>query len=64
MSNVIAFKPRPNTAPNPMIIKKVVNGETVECVNFDALTPTQRARYFEEGKLGAPRLESHGAPHS
>jgi len=56
MSNVIPFKPRVRVAEaHPAVIRKIVNGEIIECVDVDAFTPAQRARFFSEGiKLGAP----------
>jgi len=31
---------------NTQIIEKVVDGKIVECVDLDAMTPSQRAAYF------------------
>jgi hypothetical protein len=65
MSNVIAFRPRQRkieTGSN--IIRKLINGEWVECVNVDALTPAQFAKYFSQENSGAPQHEEdHGAPY-
>lgn len=62
MSNVVPFKPRPIKSFSAPIIYKVVNGETVECVNVDALTPTERANFFSGKYSGAPVRDGLGAP--
>jgi hypothetical protein len=48
MADIVQFAPRkrkPNSVDYP-IITKVVDGKIVECVNVDALSLAQRARYF------------------
>jgi hypothetical protein len=48
MSEIIQLEERrrPMTTNNPALIKKIVDGETIECVNVDALTPAERLKYF------------------
>jgi hypothetical protein len=38
-------RPRPSIETN---IVKLINGEAVECVNLDALSPSQLAAYFSD----------------
>ena len=62
MSNVIPFKPRPVKMFGTPIIYKVVNGETIECINVDALTAVERESFFSGKRNGAPQQECLGAP--
>jgi hypothetical protein len=62
MSNVIPFKPRTAKSLTAPIIYKVVNGETVECVDVDAMTPREREDFFGGKHLGAPVHQGLGAP--
>lgn len=63
MSNVIPFKPRTRfSEARAAIIHKVVNGEIIECVDLDALSPQHRAQCFSRGKYGAPTWEQDDAP--
>jgi hypothetical protein len=51
MSDVIQFEERrraANHCGNPVSIKKIVDGKTIECVNVDALTPDQLSKYFAQ----------------
>jgi hypothetical protein len=48
MSDVIQLKDRRRETKQKNIIKKIVNGEVVECVNIDALTPDQFSKYFSQ----------------
>ena len=53
MSNVIALKPRIRRADVAGdIIRKVVDGKIVECVNFDALTAIEQQRLFSKADEG------------
>jgi hypothetical protein len=63
MSNVIPFRPRARPpAPSAAIVHKVVNGEIIECVDLDALTPAERARCFARGSFGASPRDGDDAP--
>jgi hypothetical protein len=62
MSNVIPFKSRAVKSLSAPIIYKVVNGETVKCVDVDAMTPRERADFFNGKHLGAPVHKGLGAP--
>ena len=63
MSNVVPFTLRkPVQVDSGYIIHKMVNGELVECVNLDALTPTERARCFALGSFGASPRNHDDAP--
>jgi hypothetical protein len=56
MSNVVPFKrPQPRLVHASCIVRKVVNGEIVECVDVDALSPTERANFFMQQEGGAPQ---------
>jgi hypothetical protein len=53
MSNVIPFRSARNRSSDERgypIIEKIVDGERIECVNVDLLTPAQFSRYFSEEK--------------
>jgi len=62
MSNVVTFKPRAVKSLNVPIIHKVVNGETVECVDVDAMSPREQEDFFSGKHLGAPVRKGLGAP--
>jgi hypothetical protein len=62
MSNVIPFRPRPVQSFGTPIIYKVVNGETIECIDVDALTAIEREKFFNGKRNGAPEHEAIGAP--
>lgn len=52
MSEIIKFedrrnRPQPQRCPHP-IIKKVVDGEVVECVDLDALPPEALSEYLRD----------------
>lgn len=64
MSNVVPFRrTRPRSAHASCIIQKVVNGELVECVNIDALSPRELVHFFFQQENGAPQ-QDHGAPNN
>jgi hypothetical protein len=47
MANVIRLEDRRRRANgDPPVIQKLVDGETVECVDVDALTPSQFEKFF------------------
>jgi hypothetical protein len=48
MSEIISFvsRKRQRLAHNVPIIEKIVDGQIVECVNLDALSPSQLSAYF------------------
>jgi hypothetical protein len=48
MAEIIQFNDRKGQASpgNSKIIKKLVDGEIVECTNFDALTATQQLSFL------------------
>jgi hypothetical protein len=62
MSNVVPFRPRPIKSFGAPIIYKVVDGETVECIDVDAMTPRERADFFSGKNTGAPVHKGQGAP--
>lgn len=56
MSNVIPFRRlQPRSVHTSHIVHKVVNGELLECVNVDALSPAQQADFFIRQEIGAPQ---------
>lgn len=47
MGQIIDFKPSVRKSRrNDQVIKKLVDGEIVECINIDALTPDRQAAYL------------------
>lgn len=50
MSDVIRFQDHKRKANNDdyPIIKKIVDGEVIECVNLDALSPAQYQKYLSQ----------------
>lgn len=48
MADIIRLEDRKYTLRRSSdgIIRKIVDGEIVECVNLDAMTPSQLAAYF------------------
>jgi hypothetical protein len=51
MSEVIRLderKSKTNKYGDYPIIRKIVDGEIIECVNLDALTPAQYAKYLSQ----------------
>lgn len=49
MGDIVRFgdwKRKSHYRPNDPIVKKFVDGEVIECVNFDALTPVQQSTYL------------------
>lgn len=65
MSNVVPFgiRARKVTDDSHSVIQKVINGEVVECVNVDALSPSQRAQFFSrEEWRGTPERTGSGVP--
>jgi ABC-type transporter MlaC component len=51
MSNIVQLADRRRAiSQNNQIIKKLVDGEIVECVNLDSLTPAELSKYFSTNK--------------
>jgi hypothetical protein len=49
MGEIIRFEDRKSRKmANHTVIRKLVDGELIECVNVDVLTPAQLSRYFSE----------------
>jgi hypothetical protein len=59
MSNVVPLRLRRRIVDNGHSIRKMINGEVIECLNVDLLTPAQRSTYF--GRECAPQQQSCGA---
>jgi hypothetical protein len=52
MSNIIQFKEYKRRADHGSypVIKKLVDGEVIECIDFDGLTPNQRSQLLSSKK--------------
>ena len=51
MADIVKFKPRTKMSEYGVpVILKVVDGETIELVCIDDMTPENRARYFADSK--------------
>ncbi|MGO8016306.1 hypothetical protein AB9E19_15280 [Rhizobium leguminosarum] len=60
MAEIIPFTRRTSFGENIGVIEKIVDGEVVECVDVDALSPAQRADFFRKGELAETRPASPG----
>ncbi|MBX5226867.1 hypothetical protein HJC06_10565 [Rhizobium sp. NLR9b] len=55
MAEIVPFcRPR-SFQKHRALLEKVVDGEVVQCVNVDVLSPGERADFFENGKLAETR---------
>lgn len=57
MAEIMPFCRQRSFQKHSALFEKIVDGEVVECVNVDALSPAERADFFENGKLA----ETHPA---
>jgi hypothetical protein len=55
MSNIVSFKKPISQNGQPAVIRKIIDGEAVEFINVDALTPEDRHRLFSEANRAETR---------
>jgi hypothetical protein len=48
MADIIKFDGRRRDLAYPSNITKIVDGQEIECVDVDALTPVQQSRYWRD----------------
>jgi hypothetical protein len=51
MAEVVPFARRKSHREAIPLIEKVVDGEIIEYIDVDALSPSERRRFFEKGRL-------------
>lgn len=58
MAEIVPFCRQRSFQKHSALFEKIVDGVVVECVNVDALSPAERADFFENGKLAETRSAS------
>ncbi|MBY3500177.1 hypothetical protein [Rhizobium laguerreae] len=64
MADILPFTRRGTLDKGIALIEKIVDGEIIECVNVDALTPAQKDEFFQLGRLAEKRPASPWPPLS
>lgn len=54
MAEIVPFTRRRGRGKNIPTFEKIVDGEVIECVDVDALSPEQRAEFFRENDESTP----------